>query len=102
MNGNGYENGASTIRAGDSIDPTAIPATISLPTAVWERLTADLRNDDRVPLGHPELPDTPLHARIATFLEMQVAGWEGSVTRHSARLNASGDANSNLDDGLPF
>ena len=96
------ENGASLIRAGDFVDPTAIPATISLPAAVWERLTADLRDDDREGFGRPELPDTPLHARIEMFLEMQLIGWEGSVTEYPTDDDTSGVTDGDLDDGMPF
>lgn len=94
-------NGASPIRAGDFLDPTAIPATISLPAAVWQRLTADLRGDDREGFGRPELPDTPLHVRIELFLEMQLIAWEGSIGGYEVS-GGSIDLDSDLDDRLPF
>jgi hypothetical protein len=100
MNGE-IENGASIIQAGDFLDPTAIPATISLPAAVWERLTADLRDDDREGLNRLELPDTPLAARIALFLEMQMIGWEGPAEQTELAVDHA-FTDDDLNDGVPF
>ncbi|WP_121119084.1 hypothetical protein [Croceibacterium ferulae] len=86
------------IRVG-SIDPTAITAQISLPAAVWERLTADLRDDDRMSLGRPELPDVPLHVRIWQFLDLATMSWEDSVTEPPVY---PGNGSDDLDDLLPF
>jgi len=87
------------IVAGNMSDQTAVAAQVSLPAAVWERLTADLRDDDRESLQRPELADTPLRFRIEMFLEMQLIAWEASVTEYPERGESSSD---DLDDGLPF
>jgi len=87
-----------SIIAGNTSDPAAIAVQVSLPAAVWERLTADLRDDDRESLKRPELADTPLRCRIEMFLEMQLIAWEASVTEYPDHSGVSDD----LDDGSPF
>jgi len=87
------------IQVGNLDDPTAIAVQVSLPAAVWERLTADLREFDRVTFNRPELPDLSLPERIWQFLDMELLSWEASVTEYPERS----ETNSNdLDDGLPF
>lgn len=82
-------------------DPSPISATISLPAAVWERLTAHLRGDDHAASDDPDQPDIPLHERIETFLEMQVAEWESSVS-DEASSDGSDDFRGDPVDGVPF
>ncbi|WP_347303665.1 hypothetical protein V5740_03315 [Croceibacterium sp. TMG7-5b_MA50] len=87
------------IQVGHLDDPTAITVQVSLPAAVWERLTADLRDFDRMTFDRPELPDLSLPERIWQFLDMELLSWEASVTDYPERKEVEFD---DLDDGLPF
>jgi len=86
------------IQVGNLDDPTAIAVQVSLPAAVWERLTADLREFDRVTFNRPELPDLSFPERIWQFLDLEVLSWEASVTEYPEHQGTADD----LDDGLPF
>lgn len=85
--------------AGSTRDPNSILATVSLPAAIWERLTAHLKGFDREVFQMPDLPDMPLLARIEEFLDLELLSWEASVTDIPPRKEGPYD---DLDDGLPF
>ena len=87
------------ILAGNTRDPNSIIASVSLPAAVWERLTAHLKGFDREIFHRADLPDMPLLARIEEFLDVELLSWEASVTEYPAY---DPEDDSDLDDGLPF
>jgi len=87
------------IQVGNLDDSTAVRVQVSLPAAVWERLTADLRQFDRVTFNRPELPDLSLAERIWQFLDMELLSWQASVTEFPVY---DPDDDGDLDDGWPF
>lgn len=64
-----------------------VTAQISLPAAVWERLTADLRFDCGLLLCIGDEEEAPLAIRIEMFLDLAVAEWEQSGADRSDDLN---------------